>query len=562
MMCTKFKRRCCFAAGCILLVLCTTLVLLDRNRNHSTTHEEEVSMDSIQIESSSEGELRQTPSCNTLPLTANAQALVNAIDRIRPSLPGVVRVSSPRFDTDQAFGAWVDILSAIVPSIVQYESPIQARITSAIDSFTWNCIATFSPGYKESVSRQTPTFFEYRDAEDEDLLGLRFECFATGIPVIASYLLATPPVTLDATLRTLGYDGPTLLKYDAAAETHIEAQLGMHQEDALRALYPIGALVAYDYIIHALRDDGWNQDGRASCAQNCIPYSDPGIEVTGMPSYTVDRTSNTSWRPLREHDSRGFVFYGDHITPHIGLVAKFKVASPEVQAQTTPAPDYAYSTEIPLLLERMRRLNDTSKLLIELFDDKLRLAFVVLGNLLATYPQLTWEDAINFFLGFTAVEHDAILLTWREKRRHDLVRPPTLIRRLGPAQILDTYPTALKSTEFEPYIRTMPHSEFPSGSASICNTIQNYTDGWLIARGLSPLSIALSFPPGSSLKEPGSTPNTTLDIRFDSMTQLAAACRQSRLDAGLHFTAAVNQLGSHCQGLGSEGVRYVQNLLY
>ena len=560
MKCNKFKGA-CFLFGFTTLLVCIPLIFLGVQVNTPIQNVSKAVI--VESESVAGEEIQHTP-CVNLPPSANEQALVNAM--LRSRRPGHGRA----FDNEKALNGWIDILSAIVPDLLQYESPIQARIASAIDSFTWNCIATFSPNYKDSVSRHTPAFFKYTDDADEDATKLRFECFATGIPVLASYLL-TPPNSamtsqLETTLTLLGY--APMLNYDATDEAQVKADLETQQIENLRNLYPIGALVAYEYIIRALRDDGWNQDGRASCTENCIPYSDPGLNGTGFPAYLPNMTSSTAWQPLRENDSRGFVFYGEHVTPHIGLTGRFKIASSIVQAQTTPAPNYTYKdVEIPLLLERMRLLNDESKMLIELFDDKLRLAFVILGNLLATYPELTWEDAIHFFVGFTAVEHDAILLTWREKRRHDLARPPTLIRRLGPTRMLDTFPTVLKATEFEPYIRTMPHSEFPSGSASICNAIQNYTDGWIAVRGLqgehsdAAFAISVSFPPGSSLVEPGTTPSQSLTVEFASMTQLAAACRQSRLDAGLHFTAAVAQLGTHCQGLGAEGVDYVQELL-
>ena len=67
----------------------------------------------------------------------------------------------------------------------------------------------------------------------------------------------------------------------------------------------------------------------------------------------------------------------------------------------------------------------------------------------------------------------AFVLAWQV--RHDLPRPPSVIDDKLGDKTFTTYagpdeeePQEIKASEWEPFIRTMPHSEFPSGSACIC----------------------------------------------------------------------------------------------
>lgn len=58
--------------------------------------------------------------------------------------------------------------------------------------------------------------------------------------------------------------------------------------------------------------------------------------------------------------------------------------------------------------------------------------------------------------------------------RHDLPRPPSVITSRFGDTLFETYAgpgqgvQMIKASEWEPFIRTMPHSEFPSASACIC----------------------------------------------------------------------------------------------
>ena len=75
-------------------------------------------------------------------------------------------------------------------------------------------------------------------------------------------------------------------------------------------------------------------------------------------------------------------------------------------------------------------------------------------------------------------EVDSIIITWKEKVRHDLVRPTTLIHSLGDEEVESAMGTH-KARDWAPHIRVMPHSEFPSGSACICKSLQEFFDAFV-----------------------------------------------------------------------------------
>lgn len=54
------------------------------------------------------------------------------------------------------------------------------------------------------------------------------------------------------------------------------------------------------------------------------------------------------------------------------------------------------------------------------------------------------------------------------------MRPPTIVQKRLRGQKITTYAgphqgiQEMNAEDFEPYIRTMPHAEYPSGSSCVC----------------------------------------------------------------------------------------------
>lgn len=97
--------------------------------------------------------------------------------------------------------------------------------------------------------------------------------------------------------------------------------------------------------------------------------------------------------------------------------------------------------------------------------------------------KLSFQAHLGFIHGLSSAEYDALLSAWREKVHFDRVRPTTVIQNWGSDE-LDTYngdPSSTSSDiiaarDFQAYIRVMPHSEYPSGSACLCTSYAEFAD--------------------------------------------------------------------------------------
>lgn len=127
---------------------------------------------------------------------------------------------------------------------------------------------------------------------------------------------------------------------------------------------------------------------------------------------------------------------------------------------------------------------------------------------------------------FLGSEEDAVLLAWKEKINHDLVRPTTVVQQTdryntpevittfaGPGNGIDTFPVK----DFQPYIRVMPHAEFPSGSSCICEAGAGAMCAFVetvFNDDASTFSPRREYVAGSSLIEPGITPAEDLVLVY------------------------------------------------
>lgn len=86
-------------------------------------------------------------------------------------------------------------------------------------------------------------------------------------------------------------------------------------------------------------------------------------------------------------------------------------------------------------------------------------------------------------IGSKTTEYDSILQVWREKVRHDLVHPTTVIQKWG-SDDLFTYngdrtsagPSTIKARDFQVFQRVMAHSEYPSATACLCESLVEFTE--------------------------------------------------------------------------------------
>lgn len=210
---------------------------------------------------------------------------------------------------------------------------------------------------------------------------------------------------------------------------------------------------------------------------------------------------------------------------------------------------------------------------IELFDNKANVVALVSRGLLFRYGfTFTLERVLLFSAVYTSAELDAVILAWKEKVRHDLVRTTTVIQetRYGTPRTITTFAgpyqgvATFDASEFQPYKRVMPHAEYPSGSGCICQVNADMTAAYMNVifndNGANYFTFA-NAAPGSSNVEPGVTPASNIQLTFTSLQSIRDTCGQSRLDGGMHFTAAVPDSYELCKDFKPKVETYIQTIL-
>ena len=349
-------------------------------------------------------------------------------------------------------------------------------------------------------------------------------------------------------------------------------------------------------IASSLEDDGWNSLGKhtydparddiVECSTNCAPYSDTtgyyprnhpvkkfskASKKKNQDKYTVNGKDKL-WQPLVETNNVGNFARQDHVTPHIGNKAKPLLLSEFKKAEK---PEYNYKSEAELVVKRLKELvGDEERIeMLRFFDNKLYVRTLIQVTLETYFVKvLSFEDYVLFISGISSAEHDATLAAWREKVRFDRVRPTTVIQRWND-DVINTYhgnplakePQDIKARDFQSFIRVMPHSEHPSGSAAICTAYADFTDLFTkeyFGGTMGPL-LPIGGPDGIV---GGCGTDSPFQIgcgqrfQLNDMADLAALCGESRLWGGMHFTKAVEAGNDIVTGIGELAMEFVKTI--
>jgi len=319
-------------------------------------------------------------------------------------------------------------------------------------------------------------------------------------------------------------------------------------------------------------DDGWNKDGKLTwdsdkgeavpCTANCAPYSDTtGYYPKNQPGI-ASKEHEYKWQPIQEHDGNGYFSRQEHVTPHIGFTVKPKLLK---EWREAPAPEYDYVVEAQIAMERMRDMtsSEEQKDMIRFYDNKLGVRGLIQYYVRSKYAgrdNFSYEDYMYYLQGIDSAEYDALLQSWREKVNHDLIRPTTYIHdKFADKSNLSyggdpkaTEPVLIKGRDFQPFIRVMPHSEYPSGSGCLCLAYQEFTEEFVKQEfgdnTIPDMSVGLD----GVVNIDGIPSRTSGDKQFyiGDLNDLKEQCGQSRLWGGMHFTASVDVTNEICGGLG------------
>nr|WNY22659.1 TS-3 [Laurencia subopposita] len=205
-------------------------------------------------------------------------------------------------------------------------------------------------------------------------------------------------------------------------------------------------------IVAYFKNDGWNSRGHPrinygrpfSDRTGYKPVNDPGIPESKL-RYPL------RWQPLIQTDLLGNFYTQHHVVPQIGITAKpFLMPRHELLKRKTKGP-YRYPSRRWIhRVDRKNILRQAHKLFsisARLTRSKIQEAFwwdnkvYSVGPISAFYVAqmvqqglIPFEKIADIIVTLAIAEglamHDAMVLAWHEKRRHDLARPQTLIRRL------------------------------------------------------------------------------------------------------------------------------------
>lgn len=478
-------------------------------------------------------------------------------------------------------------MQAWIPGLKKYETPLVVRFTHLIDRIDWNCAASYSSNWRDYLTKadplvRAPQTVSWTDPSmpaassanvDMHTSDLRLQCMTHAWATVVSDWVPESETSVlsyisdfQITDVTQGYSEKV-----SACFTDGHADTVCLNEIAEAQCYKpsiIGTIVAHQ-VAEFARTDGWNMYGELDrdgtpCTANCRRYTDP----TGYEPKQTGNSASTHWQPLLETNGCGYETKQQHVTPHIGTLAVPSTMSrTELDERVAPRPKYNYQREANQVIRRMSNLSDRKKMKIEFFDDKLDVIMAVIDKIVK--EGATFEQILNFSVGLTGAEYDATILAWKEKVRHDLIRPTTWIKNNMARDTIEVWipnkgVMPILGKNFEAYVRVMPHSEYVSGSACICQALKDYTDDWLSSTLNKNDSISVETPqflPGSSRTEPGLVPEMKMKITFADMEDLKDSCGKSRLHGGMHFSASVDNGYELCDGIG-QGAAAIANELW
>ena len=216
------------------------------------------------------------------------------------------------------------------------------------------------------------------------------------------------------------------------------------------------------------------------------------------------------------------------------------ILSPGSTARRSSLEDYIKNVkpQVDAVLALQAGLNDNTKVIAELFNDKPRAFLTAIGYLI-NVPfhgnQLTIDQFVQAAFSGAVAAWDAAIIGWINKIYWNSVRPITAIRYIYKDSTITTWVKGLGTVsgvpgiDFVPYIKTAPHTDYPSTStiyfAAFAAAEQTFF-------GADVFGWSYTYAAGSSVVEPGLTPAAPVTITAATFTQYADLGGNARLLAG------------------------------
>jgi hypothetical protein len=314
--------------------------------------------------------------------------------------------------------------------------------------------------------------------------------------------------------------------------------------------------------------DGMNQRGDAGGRTfNPLPYSD---DTGYRPVNSPERLLHPGrWQPDVQRIGLGIYKSQQFVTPQYRFVEpysfskarQFRVPKPR---KSNPKRWRAYRRQADEVLEASANLDEGQKLKAEIFDNKIE-SLGVSAVFAAVSQGLSLLEFIHLDFLTNMAAFDAGIVIWQEKTRHDAVRPFSAIEYIYRDHPVTAWGGVgrgtvnnLPANEWKAYLEEADHPEYPSASACFCSAHAESARRFL---GSDQLGFEVTRPAGSSRVEPGITPSAETVIRWDTWSEFAADCGQSRVWAGVHFPAAVEASTELCDVFGETAHDYLLSLI-
>lgn len=326
----------------------------------------------------------------------------------------------------------------------------------------------------------------------------------------------------------------------------------------------VGNLVGRAVIKEQAKDE-YNSDGRYGNIHNQRAFSDYTNFIPLNDAYELKNI--TKWQPLMETNGKGYFTIQTHITPQAQNAA-FKLGASALQSDpgasigrleepwVEPVDMDEYRRLTDEVLEVSANLTDEQKMLAEYFDNK----FMSFGVL--EWYMVSEEESLLDLLGVAlniVCLGNAINLSWQQKLFYNSVRPVSAVRHLYGGQNITAWGGQYQGTQeidgndWLPYMRTMPHADYPSGTACICAAFAEYIRRFNSDPDEFPEIPPLVFRQGCSRREPFMTPAEDVVVEgWDSWDDFVSMCGETRLWAGVHFRPAIDSAIEMCKPLGQQ----------
>jgi len=176
----------------------------------------------------------------------------------------------------------------------------------------------------------------------------------------------------------------------------------------------------------------------------------------------------------------------------------------------------------------------------------------------------TQDDFMYYVPGIDAASYNGMIVSFASKYYFDSIRPLTVIQNVSPQSVVSAWGGTCRGlvndmppSNWQSYLRTMQHPEYPSATTCICASVAQYNRR-VFGSDQMPAPIVITHTQGSSTREPGCVPSQTTTITYTTWTDWESQCGESRLNAGVHFASAVNASHLVCPQVGDITYDYYQ----